>query len=66
MNRDVVLLRHIRDAIAAICAFTSGGRAEFLGDRKTPSAVLRDLQTLAESAQRLSPETKARRPEIFW
>lgn len=66
MNRDLVLLRHMLDAIQAIRDFTRDGREAFFTDRKTRSAVLRELQTLAESSQRLSEAAKARRPEIFW
>ena len=35
-------------------------------DRKTQSAVLRELQTLAESTERLSEEFKSRHPQIPW
>jgi len=37
-----------------------------LKDRKTQSAVLRELQTLAESTERLSEEFKSRHPQIPW
>jgi len=43
-----------------------GGSVVFFSDRKTQSAVLRELQTLAESTQRLSPELKDAHPEVFW
>ena len=33
---------------------------------KTQSAVLRELQTLAESTERLSEEFKSRHPQIPW
>ena len=38
----------------------------FLTDRKTQSAVLRELQTLAESTRRLSDALKRKHPEIPW
>ena len=42
------------------------GREAFFKDRKTQSAVLRELQTLAESTQRLSDEFKRQYPDIPW
>jgi uncharacterized protein with HEPN domain len=66
MKNEAVYLRHILDAIQNIETFTQDGHAAFLGDIKTQHAVLRDLQTLAESTQRLSPESKAAHPEIDW
>ena len=59
MKDDRVYLHHIRE-------FTAGGREEFLRDRKTQDAVLRNLQTLAESATRLSASLRERHPEVDW
>jgi len=42
------------------------GPNTFFKDRKTQSAVLRELQTLAESTQRLSDEFKGQYPDIPW
>ncbi len=42
------------------------GKGSFLGDRKTQSAAMRELQTLAESTQRLPSELKQRHREIPW
>jgi uncharacterized protein with HEPN domain len=36
------------------------------GRQKTQDAVLRNLQILAESTQRISPELKRDHPEIDW
>lgn len=41
-------------------------RDAFFSDRKTQSATLRELQTLAESAQRLSNELREAHPEVPW
>jgi uncharacterized protein with HEPN domain len=46
--------------------FVAGGKEEFFTDRKTQSAVLRELQVMAESTQRLSEMRKAQHPEVFW
>lgn len=66
MKDERIYLGHIRESIQYVEEFTAGGRAAFLADRKTQDAVLRNLQTLAESANRLSPGTRARRPEVDW
>jgi uncharacterized protein with HEPN domain len=66
VSDDRLYLVHIRECIEWIRTFTRGGRAEFLADRKTQDAVLRNLQTMAESTQRLSEATKGRRPEVEW
>jgi uncharacterized protein with HEPN domain len=46
--------------------YTSEGKESFLLDRKTQDAVIRNLQILAESSQRISPELKSAHPEIDW
>jgi uncharacterized protein with HEPN domain len=66
MIDDRVHLRHIADCLAAIQSYTAGGQETFFNDRKTQKATIRELQELAESSQRLSAETKGRRPEIPW
>ena len=66
MKDDWVYLLHIRECIGHIRKFTAGGREEFLRDRKTQDAVLRNLQTLAESATRLSAPLRERHPEVNW
>jgi uncharacterized protein with HEPN domain len=63
---DRAYLEHILECIGWITRFTAGGRDEFLSDRKTQSAVLRELQTLAESTQRLSPDLKLMRDQVPW
>ena len=66
MKDDRTYLAHIRECLECVARFTAAGRAEFMEDRKTRSAVLRELQTLAESCQRLSPSLNAGHPEVFW
>ena len=66
MKDDRVYLHHIRECIGYIREFTTGGREEFLRDRKTQDAVLRNLQTLAESATHLSAPLRERHPEVDW
>jgi len=59
-------LIHIRECIARIEQYTAEGREAFFADTKTQDAVLRNLQTLAESSQRLSEELKKVHPEVDW
>jgi uncharacterized protein with HEPN domain len=46
MKSDRIYLDHILECIGWIERFTTEGREAFLKDRKTQSAVLRELQTL--------------------
>src|SRR3990172_3625443 len=66
MKDDRVYLEHILDCLEAITNYSSEGRETFLRDRKTHQATLRELQELAESAQRLSPSLRERHPEVPW
>ena len=66
MKSDRIYLDHILECIGWIERFTAEGREAFFKDRKTQSAVLRELQTLAESTERLSEEFKSGHPQIPW
>jgi uncharacterized protein with HEPN domain len=63
---DRVYLEHIQECPDWTGRFTAGGREEFLSDRKTRSAVLRELQVPTESTQRLSEHLKKQHPQVFW
>jgi len=63
---DRLYLVHIIEALERIQEYVAEGREAFFADRKTQDAVLRNLQTLAESSHRLSEPLKASRPEIDW
>jgi uncharacterized protein with HEPN domain len=63
---DGVYLRHVLECLDAIGGYLGKGRSNFLADRKTQKATLRELQELAESTQRLSPALKDRHPELPW
>lgn len=56
----------ILECIGRIRRYTVDGQEAFLADDKTQDAVVRNLQTLAESTQRLAPTTKAQYPLIDW
>jgi uncharacterized protein with HEPN domain len=66
MKEDVVYLRHMLECIRRIEEHSAGGRARFMGSHTLQDAVLRNLQTLAESTQRLSPALTDTHPAIPW
>ena len=66
MKNDRAYLEHIIECINWIESHTAEGRDAFFSDRKTQSAVLRELQTLSESTQRLSDNIKKSHPEVPW
>jgi len=63
---DKLYLIHIAEEIARIAKFTAGGKAKFFESDLVQYAVLRSLQTLAESCKRLSADLKTAYPEIPW
>ena len=66
MDRDRLYLRHILEAIAAIAEFTQDGRAGFMSDRKTQSAVIRQLEIIGEAVKHLSPELTSSETGVPW
>jgi len=63
---DRVYLNHILRCISRIEEYVSGSPETFASSHLVQDAVLRNLQTMAESTQRLSPGIKARRPDVDW
>ncbi|WP_455388508.1 HepT-like ribonuclease domain-containing protein [Petrachloros mirabilis] len=64
---DTLYLIHIGECIGRIESYTRGMDEEgFLAAEMVQDAVIRNLQTLAESTQRLSARAKESRPEIGW
>lgn len=63
---DRVLLAHMRECLDRIQEYTAGDRARFEASRLVQDAVIRNLQTLAESSQRLSTAIKGTEPQIPW
>ena len=67
MNKDdTVYLRHILECIRRIAEDIAEGRERFMESHTLQDAVLRNLQVMAESTQRLSETTKATQPEVEW
>ena len=65
-EKDRVLLAHIRECIDLIRTYTSEGREAFFRSRMAQHAVVYNLQTLAESTQRLSDALKSGEPDVPW
>jgi len=63
---DELYLIHISECIGRIEAYVAGGKAAFMSSTLIQDAVLRNLQTLAESSQRLSDGFKDSHPNIPW
>jgi uncharacterized protein with HEPN domain len=63
---DDVLLAHMRECIERIFEYTGGHRSRFEASRLVQDAVIRNLQTLTESSQRLSDSIKAGEPHVPW
>lgn len=56
----------MRDCLDRIGEYTQASRARFDESRLVQDAVIRNLQTLTESSQRLSAEIKDTEPQIPW
>jgi uncharacterized protein with HEPN domain len=65
-ERDKLFLGHILGAIDDICSFTADGRPAFMSDRKTQSAVVRQLEIIGEAVKQISSETTALAPGVPW
>jgi uncharacterized protein with HEPN domain len=65
-GRPRVLLAHVRDCLSRIAKYTRAERSRFDTSCLVQDAVIRNLQTLAESSQRVSNEIKATEPQIPW
>ena len=65
-ERDSIYLAHILECIERIQNYTGNNKETFINSSLVQDAVLRRLQTMAESTQRLSDELKAKAPEVDW
>lgn len=66
MKDDLFYLRHILESIRRVEEDTSGGPESFRASRTIQDAVVRNLQIMAESSQRLSAELKSQCAEVEW
>ena len=63
---DRIYLQHMLECIARIEEYVGGDEQRLCESRLIQDAVVRNLQTLAESSQRLSGPTKNSEPNIPW
>jgi uncharacterized protein with HEPN domain len=63
---EIVYLKHILECIRRIEEDTHDGHEVFLRTHTLQDAVLRNLQILSESTQRLSEGSKVKHPDIEW
>lgn len=64
---ESLFLDDILDSILAIESFVSGFAFEqFVQDRKTFSATIRELEVIGEAVNSISEETKGQYPEVLW
>lgn len=66
MKDDRVYLQHILRCIARIEEYTAAGPESFFASHLIQDGVIRNLQTLAGSSQRLSEGSKATAPSVDW
>ena len=58
-DADLVYLSHMIECINRVVEYCEGGESSFRQSRLIQDAVIRNLQTMAESSQRMSNPTKA-------
>lgn len=66
MKDDSVYLHYIIECIRRIEENVKEGRERFMASHTFQDAVIRNLQTMAESTQRISDDLKQVHPEIEW
>lgn len=65
-TNDLALLDHILACIERIREYTASDRPAFFKSSIVQDAVMRNLQTLAESTQRLSQAARDSEPTVPW
>lgn len=66
MRDDRLYIHHVLDCLRRINEYSQNGEDVFRASELIQDAVLRNLQTLAESTQRISDRLKALHPEVDW
>ena len=66
MKDDAVYVRHILECIDRIEQYTKAGRTAFMASTLIQDGVIRNLQTLGQSALKISDALKAIHPEVDW
>jgi len=63
---DIVYVQHILECIERIESYVDGERDTFLHTPMAQDAVIRNLQIMMESSQRISSDLKSAHPHIPW
>lgn len=63
---DIVFLAHMLECAGRIDEYVGGDESRFRTSRLIQDAVVRNLQTPAESRQRLTDAIKASEPDVPW
>ena len=66
MKNDLLYLSNIQECIEAIESYTIDGKEIFMRTRMIQDAVIRNFEVIGEATKRLSPEFKAKYPEVPW
>ena len=67
MKDRQVYLRYLADCLQRIREYTADGRQQFMNDRKTQDAVIRNLEIVGQIVRDLGPDSLAeKRPEVPW
>jgi uncharacterized protein with HEPN domain len=66
LKSDLFYLEHMLECIDRIERYCASGEERFGSDELIQDGVLRNLQVLTESSQRISAELKSRHSEVDW
>ncbi len=66
LDADLVYVAHMTECIDRVLKYCEGGESSFRQSDLIQDAVIRNLQTMAESSQRLSESTKAIASDVPW
>lgn len=66
MRDNRIYLIHIRDCLSRIKEYTSEGKQVFFEDLKTQDAVIRNLEVMSESVNKLPSEWTEAYPDMKW
>lgn len=66
LDADLVYVAHMIECIDRVLKYCKGGESSFRQSHLIQDAVIRNLQTMAESSQRLSESAKAIASDVPW
>jgi uncharacterized protein with HEPN domain len=66
VNDQRAYVVHALDAIDAILEYTAGGRDDFMADRRTQDAVIRNIEILGQAVKGLADDTRSLDETVPW